>query len=346
MPPKSTKSPTIGNLSNENSRSLLGSSKLTPPFGNYTSTTRKTTEMQYNLTQRPTTRPKSISIIQNGINDELILDIKKQTVRNLITNDYHASRFMTISLMGRLGNNMFQLAALFSCAKQLNFTVSVPANELINSYFLVSSSSNIKVTNWRTFHEKMYAKYDNDIEHIDTTINWTLSGFFQSWKYFYKDEILIRRSFEFRPNIYEPARQFVESFRLENKTIVGIHVRRGDMVTKTMEMSGYTTAPLSYLNNSMNYFREKYNDTFFIVVSDGMSWCKENIQGNNDTAFSNFTNPGTDMALLSVCDHVIITSGTFGWWGAWLAGGEVVYFKGFPKPGHCSTHIWPIPHTG
>jgi galactoside 2-L-fucosyltransferase 1/2 len=29
---------------------------------------------------------------------------------------------------------------------------------------------------------------------------------------------------------------------------------------------------------------------------------------------------------------VIVTSGTFGWWGAWLSGGTTVYFKGYPRP--------------
>lgn len=39
------------------------------------------------------------------------------------------------------------------------------------------------------------------------------------------------------------------------------------------------------------------------------------------------------MAILSLCDHVVMTVGTFGWWGAWLSRGTVVYCKDFPKPG-------------
>ena len=40
-----------------------------------------------------------------------------------------------------------------------------------------------------------------------------------------------------------------------------------------------------------------------------------------------------DLAILTLCKHTIITSGTFGWWAGWLSEGEVVYWKGFPKPG-------------
>ncbi|ELU02435.1 hypothetical protein CAPTEDRAFT_40679, partial [Capitella teleta] len=37
-----------------------------------------------------------------------------------------------------------------------------------------------------------------------------------------------------------------------------------------------------------------------------------------------------DLCVLSSCNHSIITVGTFGWWGAYLAGGRVVYYKDYP----------------
>jgi galactoside 2-L-fucosyltransferase 1/2 len=57
---------------------------------------------------------------------------------------------------------------------------------------------------------------------------------------------------------------------------------------------------------------------------------------------STYTDPNIDLAILTMCDHTIITSGSFGWWAGWLAGGMVVYYKGFPKPntsmGNCLNH--------
>ncbi|KAL3871058.1 hypothetical protein ACJMK2_039081 [Sinanodonta woodiana] len=220
-----------------------------------------------------------------------------------------------------------------SSAKRLNYTAFVRPNNVLDYFVLVPITSEITLTNGKTFFEHMYAKYDSNIESLDTNYNWTLSGYYQSWKYFYKDKNLIRRSFKFRPNTSKAARQFVDGFRDKYKTIVGMHVRRGDMAIQKNELIGYTTASLRYIHKSMNYFRDRYNNTLFVICSDDMSWCKENIGGNNDTVFSNFDNPGSVMAMLSFCDHVIITSGTFGWWGAWLAGGNVVYFKGYPRPG-------------
>ena len=39
-----------------------------------------------------------------------------------------------------------------------------------------------------------------------------------------------------------------------------------------------------------------------------------------------------DLAVLSRCNHTIMTVGTFGWWAAWLASGQVVYYANFPRP--------------
>ncbi|KAL3871055.1 hypothetical protein ACJMK2_039078 [Sinanodonta woodiana] len=285
MPLKSTKTQTKQTMSNDNSRPVIGSSK----------------EML---------KPNHTRIIQRRNTYELEFEMKN----NLSTSNYHKRHFITIKIMGRFGNNMFQLAALISSAKRLNYTAFVP------------------LTKGNSFSEHVYAKYDSNIKSLDTNYNWTLSGYYQSWKYFYKEENLILRSFKFSTNYSKAARQFVDGFRSKHKTIVGIHVRRGDMTGQKNKMLGYTTVSLRYMNKSMNYFRDRYNNTLFVISSDEIC-CKENIRGNNDTVVSHFENPGSAIAVLSLCDHVIITSGTFGWWGAWLAGGEVVYFKGFHRPG-------------
>jgi hypothetical protein len=42
--------------------------------------------------------------------------------------------------------------------------------------------------------------------------------------------------------------------------------------------------------------------------------------------------PAVHMAILSACNHSIITGGTFGWWSAYLAGGQCVWYEGYPRP--------------
>jgi Glycosyl transferase family 11 len=40
-----------------------------------------------------------------------------------------------------------------------------------------------------------------------------------------------------------------------------------------------------------------------------------------------------DLAILSHCNHTIMTVGTFGWWAGFLSGGITVYYKNFPAAG-------------
>ena len=84
----------------------------------------------------------------------------------------------------------------------------------------------------------------------------------------------------------------------------------------------------------MNYYRKKFTNVTFIVCSarDDIAWCNENLVADDVRVAPN-AKRGVHMALLSLCSHTIITVGTFGWWGAFLAGGEAVYMKEFPRPG-------------
>ncbi|CAF3560033.1 unnamed protein product [Rotaria socialis] len=40
---------------------------------------------------------------------------------------------------------------------------------------------------------------------------------------------------------------------------------------------------------------------------------------------------GDDLTALSLCEHSIITGGTFGWWAAYLANGQVIHDKVYPS---------------
>ncbi|CAF4932628.1 unnamed protein product, partial [Rotaria magnacalcarata] len=41
---------------------------------------------------------------------------------------------------------------------------------------------------------------------------------------------------------------------------------------------------------------------------------------------------GHDLAALALAEHSILTAGTYSWWTAWLAGGNVVHDLNYPVP--------------
>jgi len=50
-------------------------------------------------------------------------------------------------------------------------------------------------------------------------------------------------------------------------------------------------------------------------------------------AFSEGHSAGVDLAILSSCDAVVVSTGSFGWWAAWLADKTTVYYDDWPRRG-------------
>ena len=121
---------------------------------------------------------------------------------------------------------------------------------------------------------------------------------------------------------------YMRVFCVSGSTRVCLHFRRGDFLK--LDHLGYTVPDHRFVHDAMTLYLKWFTNVTFIIVSNDMVWCKKNIKRDN-VVYSPFTDPSLDFALLTSCDHVIVTSGTFGWWGAWLSGGRTVYFSGFPR---------------
>jgi hypothetical protein len=63
----------------------------------------------------------------------------------------------------------------------------------------------------------------------------------------------------------------------------------------------------------MKYFK----DNNFIVISDDIGWCKENIKGEN-VYYSHYEDEVFDLSVIKNCDNNINANSSFSWWGAWL----------------------------
>ena len=125
-------------------------------------------------------------------------------------------------------------------------------------------------------------------------------------------------------------------------TRVAIHVRRGDLLTQHSIDFGYTVPDGNYFQRAMSYFVRHYKRVQFITISEDREWTTTNIvhnstyNTNNETYMVNVTyafdhSHAHDMAIMAACDHVIMSSGTFGWWGAWLAKGTTIYYHDWPR---------------
>ena len=117
-----------------------------------------------------------------------------------------------------------------------------------------------------------------------------------------------------------------------NTTLIGVHIRQGDF--KTLGHLGYSVASKQYIKHAIDYFKTKYNCTFIIATNGERDWIRKIFLTISNIHY-HFINLSAyvDMAVLSSCENVITSSGTFSWWIGYLSKGTVLYYKDFPKKG-------------
>ena len=267
-------------------------------------------------------------------------------------------QYMTISAFDgrRTGNLLFNVATLLGVAWQNDFTpVLYPEFDLVKTFDLnIAVVTNITdfMNGSKPLRQIGAAKYDPGTEHLRSVgyneANVTLHGFFQSWKFFRSYQDRIREVMRFPNDTLSKAVSFFESF-LPNVTfkdglipkvsspgvtLIGIHVRRDDIVESHFSTFGYTFPEITFFKKAMAYFSEKTHSAHFVVCSDDITWCKSNLTGlHPNITFSENNFLTVDLAMLSMCEHVIMTTGTFSWWAAWMANGTTIYYENWPNPG-------------
>ena len=266
-----------------------------------------------------------------------------QTSTNLPAPSPSQQRFITVEFtqQRRIGNLLFDYASLQGIAHAHNMTPVMPsffpALDMFDLKVKVVDDVYQQLGMWKRFREKYASKYDDRVmDNLpEQPYHIVLNGFYQSWKYFEPIEKELRTHFRFRPYIEREAEQFLHQTSVTGDsgvyTRVGIHVRRGDILTASdIILKGYSTPSEQYYHNAMNYFRSRHKLLQFVVVTDSPDWTQENLAGEN-VVHSLAHSVGVDLAILALCDHVIISVGTFGWWGAWLANGITVYYDKWPQ---------------
>nr|XP_042703297.1 galactoside alpha-(1,2)-fucosyltransferase 2-like isoform X2 [Chrysemys picta bellii] len=247
----------------------------------------------------------------------------------------------TVNSIGRLGNQMGEYATLYALAKMNGRQAYILPEmhrqlaPLFRITLPVVSSDVVRSVRWRNYglHDWMSEEY----RHIKGKYV-RLTGYPCSWTFYHHLRQEILQEFSFHDHVKEEANQYLAGLRGQrrNVTYVGVHVRRGDYVRVMPQIWKGVVADKAYLEKAMGYFRDKYKEPVFVVTSNGMEWCRENINASQgDVYFSGDgkeSSPGRDFALLAHCNHTIMTIGTFGIWVGYLVGGETVYLANYTLP--------------
>ena len=143
----------------------------------------------------------------------------------------------------------------------------------------------------------------------------------------------------------------------EKVVFVSVHVRRTDYMNHMNIVNGAPLINERFFDKAFEICRERYNSVgrkvIFLATSDDNNWIKvnkrsllskiskcfsqENFEKHPDVRFAykysdanmkkeDFA--GFDLCVLASSDHSIFDYGSFGMWGALLAGGDVIVSKG------------------
>lgn len=237
--------------------------------------------------------------------------------------------FNHLGRLGRLGNQMFQYAALKGIAKNRGYEFCLP---YYNNYVDDGIGNLLKTELFNVFNLKVDNLKTIDVQYVNEPHfhfsedlfnncpdNISLVGFFQSEKYFKNIEDEIRQDFSFKEEIYNSCSQTFNSLCL-NKPIA-LHIRRGDY---TINSDRHPVTPLEYYEKVLTNFDD---DQDVVVFSDDPKWCSEQkIFSSDRFLISEGNDTYHDLCLMSLCSDFIIANSTFSWWAAWLANSKNVYY--------------------
>jgi GR25 family glycosyltransferase involved in LPS biosynthesis len=273
---------------------------------------------------------------------------------------YKNNKYITminIGIYGRLGNQLFQYALLYKLSLLYKINIKLPIYD--ENFICHENTNDKKKTKIHKYFDLKYEILDNfnldDYYNINETNfsysskflnlhnenkNININGYFQSYKYFndIKDDII--NIFKFKNDIFTTAKNYIYNIKNNNLPIVGIHIRRGDLINYT----GYgPPININYIINAINYIKSKINDFIILVLSDDISWVKNNLNVSNNIYYSRFDEI-TDLCLLTLCNHLILSNSSFSWWGAYLNTNpnKIVIIKSINNQDYFFDYVVPI----
>lgn len=216
--------------------------------------------------------------------------------------------FNNLGRHGRLGNQMFQYAAIKGIARNRGFDFCIPLSFNISEAFDHQLSTHFvmnKEINYQILEQSKYVDLRSDFAFNATVFNFIedntdMMGYYQTEKYFYNVKDEIRNDFKFKFTYELPAKEY------EYNTL---NVRRGDYLPL---QNHFPLCSVGYYEKGKKILD---SDLPLVVVSDDIEWCKENIKAD---IYADKSEGIHDLYILAHSQNTIMANSSFSWWGAWL----------------------------
>ena len=236
---------------------------------------------------------------------------------------------VSVTIMGGLGNQMFQIASAYAYARKEGGTLQIIHKldngnrpvywetllQKVKPYLVSSIPSTLE-----QWSEKLATTYA-DIGPLPLQGKY-LNGYLQTSKYFYDDTI--KQEIK---ELFTPVHSYMEeskaryAYLLENKErVVVMHARRTDYL-KAAGIHGPLTG--AYYREAVRRMLERVNNPIFVLCSDDQSFWNE-IRDDIAPVFEHEGGMLIDddihtFVLLQQFQNFIMANSTFIWWCVWLS---------------------------
>lgn len=253
-----------------------------------------------------------------------------------------------INILGGIGNQMFQYAFLVAMREATGVETCYDASvfktyslhhgfELDRRFCITSREASPKEIKkltfyttsffwWRTILKFKLGKAAFEKKHKytpellkDKSARYYY-GYWQNYRYFDKYKNVLKREFSWKEPMDDKNMNLLD--RLSSSNTVSIHIRRGDYL-KHPRYCGI--CELDYYRNAINYvLAHRAECNTFVVFSNDMEWCKENILPLLEERccimvdWNQGADSYKDMRLMQSCNVNIIANSSFSWWAAYL----------------------------
>ena len=229
------------------------------------------------------------------------------------------------TLAGGLGNQMFEVAAGASLAKDNNALLVINPRE----HILPNQGRNVN-----TYTDNVFSRIVRDgnpptNDHITVeTISYQpitfkpnikLRGHFQSYKYFDHNRQYILDLFA---PTFDIRKHIAKTYPEDKSKITAIQVRRGDYVNFP---NHHPLLPAEYPAKAVKIIGSK---TVW-VFSDDIPWCQENLHFDCPVRYVK-DEDYIEMYLMSLFKNIVMANSSFGWWAGYLKTSPGQVFAPYP----------------
>lgn len=236
---------------------------------------------------------------------------------------------------GRLGNQLFQYAALKTICQQNEKLILLGFEALQSAFNGVEAKiiNSYSLKRERSFYYRLYSyadllserkifariKESKILPKLDWGSSWLNQikfiekSYFQS-QLFFQPQIV--KTLSLKPELLAAAKQQL-SLLAQKRTPVFVHIRRGDYLIWP-DRANPAILPASYYHRSIEIIQSKVFQPFFIFTSDDPFYVKD-VFSNLENAYVSQGSALEDFALMTQCKGGILSASSFSWWAAYFA---------------------------